>query len=303
VNEEQQFQKLARRVKWRRWGITIGLILVIMIGGGLAFVQMTRVKAKRASDEINRSFDVINAVLSPNIQISDQFLENSDFFGGTVVSHRYKEIDGAHENWSANRGPYTWLLGRGGGFSNAADITDTAAYDRVTQHKIPLFYNVDRQKSEVQRAHEVRQVVRQKHYLAEVALTFDHRLTLQQIKAKLPAGVHANWYWAGVSGKADATMMDNNFIGFQGANQAKFTAENYRWFRHEALSTASGMTYNGFDVLAYANRFAKRYPKLEQAKFAGVIVTGKSAAFKPLTQAKWVATSSVGYFQPDTGIK
>lgn len=303
MNEEQQFNKLARRVKWRRWGVTIGLILVVMIGVGLAFVQMTKVKSKQASDEINRWFDVSNAVLSPNIQISDQYIENSDFFGGTVVSHRYKDIEGAHENWSANREPYTWLLGGGNGAINSADITDTAAYDRVTQHKIPLFYNVNRQKSEVRRAHEVRQVIRQRHYLAEVALTFKQPLTLKQIHAKLPAGVHAQWYWAGVSGKADATMMDNNFVGFRGARQAQGAAENYKWFRREALTTPSGMSYNGFDVMAYAHKFAKRYPQLGQAKFAGVIVTGKSAAFTPLSQAKWVAASSVGYFQPDTGIK
>ncbi|WP_125581468.1 sigma factor regulator N-terminal domain-containing protein [Levilactobacillus cerevisiae] len=304
MNEGQQFEKLARRVKWRRWLITIGLIVAVVIGLGAAFIQMTRVKSQAASDEANRSFELVNTVLSPNIQISDQYLQNSDFFGGTLVSHRYKDIDGARIAWSENRAPYTWMLGSNANAFNTTDTTTTAAYDRDTQQKIPLFYNVNVAKPEVKRAQEVRQVVRQKNYRAEVALTFKQPLTLKQIQAKLPAGVHANWYWAGVSGKADATVMDNNFVGIQADGNHQPTTATYKWFRKEVRSVPSGMmTFNNFNVMACANRFIKRYPQLNEAKFSGVIVTGNSEAFKPLVQANWLDASSVGYFQPRTGIK
>lgn len=302
-NEGQQFKKLARRVKWQRWLVTVGITVVVMIIGGLAFLQFTKVRSQRATNQINASFDVTDTIMSPNIQVSDQYLFGNSFSGGTVVSHRYKEIDGAREAWSPLQASYTWLLGSSTDAVNPTDITDTAAYDRVTQKKIPLFYNLRVKSPNVKVAHEVKQVAKTRHYRAEVALTFKTPLTVSQIQKNLPAGVHANWYWAGVSGKADTTSMDNNFVGVQAEKANHLTTTDYQAFRRAAMKNKSGLTYDKFDVLHYANQYARKYPQLSQAKFAGVIVTGNSEKFKSLVQSNWLYASSVGYFQPRTGIK
>ncbi|ARN94815.1 hypothetical protein AZI12_03965 [Levilactobacillus brevis] len=81
MNEEQQFKRLATKVKVRRWLMTAVIAIVVMVIGGGSFVGYTKMASQKASTALNKYFDITHEILAPNIQYSDQYLENTSFFG------------------------------------------------------------------------------------------------------------------------------------------------------------------------------------------------------------------------------
>lgn len=305
MNEEQQFKRLATKVKIRRWLMTAVIAVVVMVIGGGSFVGYTKIASQKASTALNKYFDITHEILAPNIQYSDQYLANTSFFGGTLVSHQYKEIEGYRETWSPERANYSWTRGvQLPDMLNSADSNQqrTALYDRETTHKIPMFFNLKTVSPNIKPTQELKKVTAVKGHVAEIALTFKQPLTYRQIQDKLPANLHAVWYWIGISGHSDATLVDNNYLGVQGSQTGKLNAAKYRYF-HKMLLAAKDKEGGYGDTFAYAGRYAKSHATLAQAKFTGVIVTGNSEAFKALKEANWIAASSVGYFQARTAIK
>ena len=309
MNDEKKFRQLAIRVKVVRWLVTIGIVIAVLLVGAIGGYWWTQQQAGKESRREDRFIEQVSTVMSPNISVSDRYLADTNFMGGKVTSHRYKDIEGYHEAWSPIVQPYswTWLGNQSGDTLNSTDTTDNGAYDRLTQHKIPLFYNPKMKHPDVHRAADVNKVARTKGAVAEVAVSFDHPLTYAQIQQRLPKKLHAVWYWIGVSPKADATSMDNNFLGVQANSKGHMVAtkyENYyRSFRQTLEKLDFGYGYNGFNVGEYAHKYAKQYPTLKTAKFAGAIVTGNSENFKPLANADWIYASSAGFFQQRTAIK
>lgn len=315
MTSNQEFKRLARRVKLRRWGMTILIAGVVCLGLGFLTVQTLNALTRKASDRDNAFMSDVAEIVAPNIQISDQYLVNNKLFSGQILSHRYKDIEGKRVAWSPMTADYSWA--QGGHLPTALNATDeqgARVYDRVTQQKVPVFYNVarKRQAGQLTGSHplqELGQVERTKGQVAEVALTFQHPLTYRQIQQRLPQGVHAAWYWLGVSGKADTTVMANNFVGLQAGNaRGRLTQQDYRAFRDVARTashqaTAAGFTLNGFAPFKYAGQYVQRYPQLTTARFAGVIVTGTSAHLKQLGTPSWVAASAAGVVTPQTTVK
>lgn len=292
MKQDNEFEKLAFHIKLKRWLLTILLIIVLFpILSAISYKTTQSFSAKQSS-KLMADMDVRQSLVSPNIQNSDLAIGNSNISGGTVISHQYKDIDGYHIPWQTIQGKYNWIYHEIQS-DNLVDSYDNAAYTRTTQTKIPLFYN-DRVKSpNVQKASEIASISVMKDYVGEIALTFRQPLTYKQILEKLPSDVQANWYWLGVSGKADPTIENNNFLGIQ-STKGKLNDLDYNYFRKE-LHTADELgTFNNFSITKFAHQYAKKYPSLNKAKFAGVIVTGQTENFKPLVNQKWFTESSVG---------
>jgi len=310
MTEEEKFKRLARRVKIRRWLMMIGIALAIFLlltGIGL---QLVLKSTKRASAANNAYLDVVDTMLSPNIKVSDQYLGNTTIMGGQVISHRYKEVEGQRVAWSPVTADYSWL--RGANIPNALNSTDEgnhAMYDRMTQQRVPRFYNLRHSVSHAdeQITQDLKQVDKSRGQVAEVALTFKEPLTYRQIQQRLPQGVHAVWYWAGIAGTASGTHMDNDYVGVQATKTTgQLTNSDYQLFRQatrRAKKSDYQMEFDGFEVFKYGSQYAKTYPRLSDAKFAGVIATGTSVNFKRLGQPRWIAASSVGYFQAEKVFK
>ncbi|MFC6261654.1 anti sigma factor C-terminal domain-containing protein [Levilactobacillus fujinensis] len=312
MNDEKKFRQLAIRVKVVRWLITIGIVIVVLLVGAVGGYWWTQKQAGRESQREDRFIELVSTVMAPNISVSDRYLADTNFMGGKVTSHRYKDIEGYHEAWSPIVQAYSWswLGNKSSGALNAADTSEDGAYDRLTQHKIPLFYNPKVKDPSVKRTADVTKVARTKQAVAEVAVSFDHPLTYAQIQQRLPKNLHAVWYWIGVDSKADATFMDNNFLGVQANSKGHLVVnkyENYYRSFHQNLERLGKWDwdygYTNFSLKKYAQKYAKQYPTLKTAKFSGAIVTGDSENFKPLNQANWIYASSAGFFQQRTAIK
>ncbi|HIW72246.1 MAG TPA: anti-sigma factor [Candidatus Levilactobacillus faecigallinarum] len=311
MGEGLVFKKLAQRTKWRRTGMMVEIALVASLMVGAGGIQYIKVAAKRQTAQENRFFDLASQVMAPNIQSSDQFISNNGLVTTQLTSHRYKQIEGQRIPWSPMVATYSWWGGAPLPTRLNSLDGDRSSYDVVTQQKVPVFYNdhrrLDKGEPRQLAVQEVQQVARNRGYVAEAALSFEHPLTYQQIRQKLPVGVHPAWYWLGVTGDADTTLMDNNFLGIQAETaQGSLTTRGYQEFRQQlAQASRSGfsLTYGTFNVFQYAGKYAKKHPTLATARFAGAIVTGESSRFKALDQAAWVEASSVGVFQRQQTIR
>lgn len=296
MDKNQQFEKMARRVRWRRLITTILIVIVtvpvILILGYKASQMLAAYQVQKLNTEMYGREEI----MAPNIQISDQMLANNSVWGGQVVSHRYKEIDGYRVPWSMAIGNYS-LLNNSVLANNigSVDLANSGAYDRDTQTKIPVLYNNRVKRPIVKPTQEIAKVAKMKNYVAEVAVTFDHPLTYAEIQQKLPTTIKANWLWLGVSGKADSTDMENDLLGIQLEN-GKINEEEYQQHRRtfQQASKLELLDYDDFDMAKYVQQYAQKYPKLKQAKFAGMIVSGRSEEFKALANQSWITASSVG---------
>lgn len=314
MNESKKFRRLALWVKIRRWTLTVIIAVVVVLVALPVAYKLTQIQAGKASREIMQQMSLNDEIMSPNIKTSDQYLDNTSMMGGQVVSHRYKEIEGYRIPWATAVNSYSWLGSGGSGMdTNATDWGDRPAaglYDRVTQQKIPVFFNPQVKKPEVKVTQDIDKVSQVKGAVAEMAVTFDQPMSYRQIRSKLPAKLHAQWYWIGVSGKADTTMMANNLLGVQVtapvSHPSQLAPSDYHQFAKgltEAGKKAPGMSYDGFDIYRFAGKYERKQPKLNQAKFAGVIVTGNSEAFRSLSKANWIYASSAGFFKQRSVIK
>ncbi|MCY9806113.1 anti sigma factor C-terminal domain-containing protein [Lentilactobacillus senioris] len=296
MDRNQQFEKMARRVRWRRLITTVLIVIITVPVILLVGYKASQMLAARQVQQLNTKMYGSEAIMAPNIQISDQILANNSVWGGQVVSHRYKEIDGYRVSWSTVAGNYSWL--HNSAFDNnggAVDQAETAMYDRAIQTKIPVLYNNRVKRPVVKPVSEINQVAKMKDYVAEVGITFKQPLTYAEIQQKLPTTIKANWLWLGVDGQADPTQMNNDLLGIQTVN-GKIGNADYRQLR-QTLKQAPELglpEYNNFDLGKYAQKYAQKYPNLKQAKFAGIIVSGRSKEFKTLANQSWITASSVG---------
>ncbi|NLR31044.1 anti sigma factor C-terminal domain-containing protein [Levilactobacillus tujiorum] len=313
MNEGKEFRRLARRVKFRRWVLTGMIAMIVVMVAIPVTYKLTQLRAAKVSNEMIREMETSDHLMSPNIAVSDQHLGNTSAFGGQVISHRYKEVEGYRVPWSSVVRDYSWLTGSSSTLSNATDQNKSSLYDRETEQKIPMFFNQQASRPNLKATHDLAKIGQSKGAVAEVALTFKQPLTYRQVQAKLPAGLHAQWYWIGVSDDADPTSMDNNLlglsikdIGLSHRPSEGLTQNDYRSFYQGlkyAATHAPDIAFDDFRPYKYGGQYAKRYPIASQAKFAGVIVTGNSEAFRPLDKANWIYASSAGFFKQRSVIK
>ena len=314
MKTEVDLTTLARRVKRKRWVLTVlvalGVSLMMLVGGYQLVQHLTGRDSQRRSDYLW----TIAEIKAPNILANDHYLVNPTAFGGQVMSHRYKRIAGQSVAWSPAVANYALQ----GSTSPVVDQTTRGPqgglYDVETQQKIPEFFNQhltarEKRTQAITETQELGQVARTQRMVGEVALTFKRPLTYREIRRQLPAGLTAAWFWIGLP--RGAVTLDNDFLGVQSRNQddevtGRLTARQYRDFRQK-LTTASQrypreLTFNDFSLFRYGGQYAQRYRSLANAEFAGVIVTGTSAAFKKLGTPGWVAASSAGIVTPQNPV-
>ncbi|MGP4115586.1 anti sigma factor C-terminal domain-containing protein [Levilactobacillus zymae] len=314
MKTEVDLTTLARRVKRKRWVLTVlvalGVSLMMLVGGYQLVQHLTGRDSQRRSDYLW----TIAEIKAPNILANDHYLVNPTAFGGQVMSHRYKRIAGQSVAWSPAVANYALR----GSTSPVIDQTTRGPqgglYDVETQQKIPEFFNQhltarEKRTQAITETQELAQVARTQRMVGEVALTFKRPLTYREIRQKLPAGLTAAWFWIGLP--RGAVTLDNDFLGVQSRNQddevtGRLTARQYRDFRQKLTTAAQRypreLTFNDFSLFRYGGQYAQRYQSLANAEFAGVIVTGTSAAFKKLGTPGWVAASSAGIVTPQNPV-
>ena len=71
MNEDKQFEKLARKVKFRRWLITLATVVITVPIMLLLMYRGTQYLSGIQSQQLNQKMEIAETVMAPNIQLSD----------------------------------------------------------------------------------------------------------------------------------------------------------------------------------------------------------------------------------------
>ncbi|MFT9269393.1 MAG: anti sigma factor C-terminal domain-containing protein [Liquorilactobacillus nagelii] len=304
-DQTDKMKRVIRKLKIKRVLVTICLIIICVPLILALLYKTTQTLAGKQSWKLMEAFEVRSEILAPNIQNSDNYLSSTSFWGGTVTSHRYKEIDGYRVPWSTLSGTYNWNNYQEDALNSSGTDTDSTTkqifgqaqvYDRKTQQKIPVFFNVKHHYQSTKGFYQIRQIGQVKNSVAEVAITFNHPLTYQQIKKMVPQNIETNWYWIGPSNQGDATDFSNNYLGLQ-AHDEQLTNSDFQQLRQDInhhANSISNFEIQHFSMLKYAKWYAKKHKTLKQAKFSGIIISGQTKNLAELKTASWIKYSSIG---------
>jgi len=302
---DQDLKQLAKHTRRKRWLMTAGIALVtgLLLLVGLYFgLQRVLERRYQATDA---AFVTRETIESPNIVTTTRYLTNQSLFSAELVSDRYKNIDGYQVPWAQARAAFGWFQGNQDISSDGVDATAYGLVNRATRQKLPLFTN-PRAKT-YHPLNELPTLKTSPNAVAEVALTFKQPLTYAQIRQRMPANLLINWYWVGTASRYDVTQ-SGRYIGVNADEKnGQLTNSMYSDFVQQVhtaakqnavtIADADGQTYHFYrDGVAQTPT-----TQLAQAKFSGVIVSGKTSNLLKLTSQTWIADSSVGTIVPIRG--
>ncbi|KAF1300975.1 sigma factor regulator N-terminal domain-containing protein [Enterococcus sp. JM9B] len=271
-------KKAKRKQTLKIIAISLGVALLVLIGGyrGLNFF------AGRNSQELDQELVLHNMVAEPNVNVDSRVLGQSSSTGGTIVTHRSKNINGYLVPWSTLTSSYSlfnWELdyndlvpGRKG---------ETYAYDKQTKQKQAVF-SLDEGDKKIY-PDELADLAKLEDQVAEVALTFDKNYTYADIQEKIPDTLTVVWlYLFEESGSKQP-------FGFQLEEEIP-TEDQFSTFIKNLTE------YDKGKKIASIQTFLKKAKgkSFAEMPIKGVVVTGQTKNFSGLVDASFIKGSSVG---------
>ncbi|GAX48054.1 hypothetical protein RsY01_1668 [Lactococcus reticulitermitis] len=328
---DENFDKLIKKEKWKKIVKTIAIsfvtTLVLLFIGYTVSNRGMALQYEKAKEMAN----IIDMIESPNLISRSQYLSKTGWVTSQLKSERFKNIDGylvAAVPLEINFSLFDVGYARDQNSPLTIPITktkDIGAFSRENGEKLPMFFNPKhKQKSTEQEAkptHEARTLSGLKNHVAEVAISFKEPMTYAEIQAKLPDHLLINWYWLGMaSDQLSVTDTIGKVIGLNADEAGKLEDEsletpsssswssaNYPSFVAAVKTAAEKRGYNvaGIDLYQDALKQVEKYPTLKTAKFAGLIVSGRTENLAKLDDLPFVYATNVGlqteilpYIQP-----
>ena len=314
-NLDQDFTKFIRKNKIRRWILliwgTLGALVVI-------FTAFMWINSNHMEKLYQKTSDQANDYLTtqaPNIGTNNQMISVYGIFSSNLHMDVYKNVDGYQITWPAFNfsfatfGLYGYALDNDNYYMNASPVTfNNGYYTQSTNQKIAAFFNVGADfKSKkyfgLQPTHDAHLLKNAPNQLAEVAVTFKKPLTYAEIIKLVPKNLLINWYWLGINDtKAEGANEDAQYFGInantdisdQTEKLGALDKDTYSEFVRALKEYKATSTIDNFNPLQDARKQIKKYPTLAKAKFAGVILTGRTQNFASLDKEKWVFATNTG---------
>lgn len=305
-NLDNQFKKIAQKNRRKRWLIPIVVTLITLLVVYLSCWKGTQLLAKKQFDALNKELILIETIQSPNIHADSRYIEYSNFFGGTVVSDRYKNINGYPLPVQQARGNYGIFhhellkLNSSTTFIWDAKREPIANISRETRELLPTFYNRAQSNSALPLKNDLAVVNQLQNKLAEVSITFDQPYTQTEIKKRIPDNLLINWFWIGTYSKYDTSDL-GIYLGLNSDQKtSSFLKEDFEEFT-DSLKKANqkfGYTIGGdkqeYSLYEDGALYAKKQAKFEEAKFGGIIISGRTSDLAKLANADWIYGASIG---------
>ncbi|MGO2082758.1 sigma factor regulator N-terminal domain-containing protein [Vagococcus sp.] len=305
-NLDNQFKKIAKKNRRNRWLIpiivTIITFFIVFVGGW----KITQFFATKQYQTLNEQLILIEDIQSPNIHADSRYIEYSNFFGGTIVSNRYRNIDGYPLPIEDARGKYTIFHHHLLNFNHSPTFltNDKGEYvaniSRESRQLVPTFYNRNQNTPRIPLKNDLAVVNQLKGKLAEVSITFDQPYTQAEIKKMIPDNLLINWFWIGTYSKFDTSDL-GLYLGLNSDQKTNsFLKEDFEAFT-ESLKKANqdfGYTIEDdkqeYSLYKDGALYAKKQAKFEEAKFGGIIISGRTSDLAKLANAKWIYGASIG---------
>lgn len=248
--------------------------------------------AAKSSTRLHEQLFLHNAIAEPNIQIDSQVTSNSSMFGGNIITNRSKNINGYVVQWSTLTSSYDWIrtkidyneLVPGFYWSN----TEFYEYDKQTKNKVATFYHPSIKKYHDGVQNELGEISQMENHVAEVAISFDHPYTLQEIQAKIPENLNIVWlYMASPITDESKGPAGMPVYGFDPSDSPK---EAYSSFI-DALKKFDASGQNEA-IQEFLN--LNKNKQFDEVKILGVMLTGQTQNFQALGEQGFIRGASVG---------
>ncbi|MFS7407990.1 sigma factor regulator N-terminal domain-containing protein [Carnobacterium maltaromaticum] len=304
-NLDQQFKTLARKTKRKRWLITILISFIVSLFVVFGSYKLTQFFAKKSYLKLDQQFELVADVTSPNIHSDSRYISLSNVLGGTLVSNRYKNVNGYQIPWEQKQGSYDWITySADSGTDAVVEISNDQQIvgyrNKATRNKIPVFFNPHAKDSLIPASNEAQSLKDMPNHLAEVGITFDKPYTYQEIQKMIPKNLLINWYWIGTNAHFDTTVL-SSYLGINANEQnGSLTKSDYNHFIKQLNKANKQMGYQlNNDAVSYSLyedgvAVTEEHSTLETAKFSGIILSGSTENFKSLENKPWLYASSVG---------
>ncbi|BBD26015.1 anti-sigma factor [Enterococcus faecalis] len=296
-------KKSIRKAK-RKQFIVIGAITVVSFA--VLFVGFFVGMDKLSTKNYHTLLEVINdqeMIASPNTQLDSQVIANSSPFGGEVVTHRSKNIDGYTVEWSNLRSRYSF-------FRNSIDRNEaylgsyyssknSYEYNRQTKQKVATFYNpaITNYYDDVK--NELSELDKMENQVAEVAISFDKPYPYEEVRKMLPSNVNLVWLYVysetvNEKGGPSGTLPYGFQLSMDDHNEI-FDPENDKQHFFETLEKFPLFADN-----QEGQKFIQqnKNKKVEKLPIWGVMLTGQTKNFKALQNEPFVRGASIGVTAP-----
>lgn len=285
---------LAKKRRRKTFLMTIVFsLLATLLLFGLCFKLLSNMTAKNGQKVYN-DYQQLAEIAYPNISYNSLYYFPTGQFSGKVHADRFKDLDGIPVAYSPFEANYSLT----GAFdAGASDVfsKNKLLYDRGNLQKIPQFYNtkVKFSKNDVKTSpsQDLNYLNQLENKVIEVAITFDKPYSYKEIKTMLPKNLKQNWLWIGTYTTLDTSQWPNQF----GTDTENIHSTINTMFKVSKNSPQVGINnvniYSDLDNYLKDNKHIK---DVNQLKFAGIILTGKSENFNSLKGEKWIYGSSLG---------
>ncbi|NQP15384.1 hypothetical protein HO931_08355 [Streptococcus suis] len=304
---EEVTKKSKRKNLWKTIGLSslIGFILLLI---GVQTVKII-VGAREGREVWEQT--MLMEISYPNIKHDGIKIQSTSYVSGKLYCNLYKDLAGVPMAFGQHEIYYD-LFDRHYDFAqHIPGNTFKYLYDFTTNTKIPVFYN--RKKS----VWSVQDIANELHYLkdmsgqlVEVAISFDKKYSLAEIKQMIPSNLKQNWYWIGTEGKQNTHYYrPEQLLGLDPEDiQLVFSdmPGDYMTgmdFMKEFLESGDQKRAQYLDIpvddlQAFVDKFGDtdftKQEEIDKLEFAGIILTGKAEDFAQLEGKDWIYSSSIG---------
>lgn len=293
-----EMERALQRAKRKQLMKTIGIACIVTcVALVIAYKGMTHF-TKKQYERLDESLFLRHAVMEPNVTINSQTINSSDLFGGTIVTHRSKEVNGYLVPWGTIESPFTWLISSVDttALTSGDAGTDTVgySYDRPSKQKVATFYHPDVATYHYDVPNDLKAVSQMDGYSAEVALSFTKPVRYKDVVAMIPEeSLTIDWVYA----FSEPRQADRD--GMNG-----YVAEEPYGF-HVAADDPTASLHSFVEALEQWNEkrddeVVRTYVKrvndqpIDDVEVLGVTVSGQGPAFQALLDEPLIRAASVG---------
>ncbi|HEM2865335.1 anti sigma factor C-terminal domain-containing protein [Streptococcus suis] len=303
------FEEVTKKSKRKNLWKTVGLSSIVGIVLLLSSIYALRLFSNYRSQQAQEHFNRVLQVTYPNVDVERFYVNEIGIVSGYVDYNLSKDLAGVPFAFGHLEVDYNLY----GIFANFGQYfpegSEEYYYHQDSNSKLPIFYNTKTASGR----QELSYTKEMKGQLIEVAITFDKKYTLAEIRNMVPNNLKKNWYWIGTE-KSQLRTEYLSLVSLFGLDSEQLQAVTAEVATDDLVPYTSPLTvmkelvdYQGDyalspeikgDVQAYVDKFGDpdftQQAEIDKLEFAGVILTGRAEDFAELENADWIYASSIG---------
>lgn len=310
------FEEVAKKSKRKNLWKTIGLSM--LIGFVLILIGVHTVKVIVGAREGREVWEqtMLMEIAYPNIRHDGIKIQSTSYVSGKLYFNLHKDIYSVPMAFGQHEIYYDLFDSHYDFAQHIPGNTFKYLYDHTTNTKAPVFYNRNEivwSRSEI--ANELPYLKDMSGQLVEVAISFDRKYSLAEIKERIPSELKQNWYWIGTEGKQSTYYYrPEQLLGLEPEDvQLVFSAmpKDYMTgidFMKEFLDKGDKERAEYLDIpiddlQTFVDKFGDtdftQQEEIDKLAFAGIILTGRAEDFAQLEGKDWIYASSIGASTPN----